>query len=148
MGLTPLQLIKSLDGGRLIQQHPSCVPRPWEVLSKYLLSNDYSQFSSQNTFSPLQPPSPCLSSSTGHRWFKCCSPHEDWKSSQTDVLFIAPQPGITKHLHLLPIRGETDCSFMHCMWLDIFLFEISLKFSKCIIESHSPTSLTIIENVT
>lgn len=44
------------------------------------------------------------------------------RASQPDVHFIAPKPGITKHLHLLPIRGETDCSFMDCMCLGVFLF--------------------------
>lgn len=43
-------------------------------------------------------------------------------ASQPDVFFIAPKPGITKHLHLLPIRGETDCSFMDCVCLGVFLF--------------------------
>lgn len=131
------------------QQRPPEVPWSWKVLSKYLLSKSIPYpFLIIPILYVSASLSLSLSSSTGYRWYQCCSPCEDWKSSQTDVLFIAPKPGITKHLHLLPIRGETDCSFMHCMWLDIFLFGISLKISECIIGSYSLTSSNLIENAT
>lgn len=77
-----------------------------------------------NPFIPSRPPV------FNHRCHKCCNPHEGRKNSQTDVLFIAPQPGITKHLHLLPIRGDANYSFMDYMYLGAVLFLFSLVLSK------------------